>query len=130
MKKINILILLFISCLIGQNVYFINNLIEKDGSFYNYMSNEPLSGKLFFNYLDDSNTLKSLPVGNLEYGMKNGPWIRYWKNGEIKAKGEYINSLKSGLWIEFLQDGAKYLEILYRNDKIIHLTNCLNEECN
>ena len=130
MKKNNIFILLFISSLIGQKVYFINNLIEKEGTFYNYMSNEPLSGKLFFNYLDDNNILESLPVGNLENGIKNGLWIRYWNNGGLKAKGEYINSLKNGLWVEWLEDGTRYLEILYKNDTIIHLTNCLNDECN
>ena len=78
MKKIIIFTLLFISFLISQNIFFINDLIEKDGSFYNYMSNKTLSGKVFFNYLDN-NSMESLYVGNLENGIKNGIWTRYWK---------------------------------------------------
>ena len=57
--------------------YIINNLVEKNGSFYNKMSNKPITGKLFFEFMDNKNIIL-LPVGklvggrNMDYGQGTG----------------------------------------------------------
>tara|TARA_B100000886_G_scaffold322251_1_gene265114 strand:- start:572 stop:856 length:285 start_codon:yes stop_codon:yes gene_type:complete len=73
--------------------YIINSLVEKKGSFYNKMSNKPIIGKLFFEFIDDKN-ITLLPVGELVEGKKNGLWTRYWVNGLKKSQGFYFDSLK------------------------------------
>ena len=51
------------------------------------------------------------------------------KNGN-KSKRRVYKFIKNGLWIEWFEDGSKYLEILYKSDTIIHFTNCLIQNCN
>ena len=130
MKKIIIIAKILITFLFCQDIYIINNLIEKEGTFYNYMSDKPISGILYFNYEISKNNFKRLFVGNLENGIKNGLWIRYWDNGLKKSEGIYQKSLKQGIWVEWQENGSKYLEILYKNDSIVHFTNCLKDNCN
>ncbi|MAJ34045.1 MAG: hypothetical protein CMF95_05900 [Candidatus Marinimicrobia bacterium] len=127
MKKIIIISITFLS---GQNIYFVNNLIEKNENFYNYMNDSLLSGLLYFNYIDEEKNAKKLFVGEIKNGIKNGLWTRYWYNGNKKAEGLYKDSFKEGLWIEWFKNGDKYLEILYKRDSIIHFTNCVIGNCN
>ena len=127
MKKIIIISITFLS---GQNIYFVNNLIEKNENFYNYMNDSLLSGLLYFNYIDEEKNAKKLFVGEIKNGIKNGLWTRYWFNGNKKAEGLYKDSFKEGLWIEWFKNGDKYLEILYKRDSIIHFTNCVIGNCN
>ena len=127
MKKIIIISITFLS---GQNIYFVNNLIEKNENFYNYMNDSFLSGLLYFNYVDEEKKAKKLFVGEIKNGIKNGLWTRYWYNGNKKAEGLYKDSFKEGLWIEWFKNGDKYLEILYKRDSIIHFTNCVIGNCN
>ena len=125
-----ILYLFFTFCFLdAQNTnYIINNLVEKKGSFYNKMSNKPITGKLFFEFIDNKNIIL-LPVGKLVGGKKNGLWTRYWSNGLKKSQGFYFDSLKEGFWYVWSHEGSKYLEIKYKNNQLIHFTNCVIDIC-
>ena len=125
-----ILILFFTFCFLdAQNKkYIINSLVEKKGSFYNKMSNKPITGRLFFEFIDNKNIIL-LPVGKLVGGKKNGLWTRYWSNGLKKSQGFYIDSLKEGFWYVWSHEGSKYLEIKYKNNQLIHFTNCVLDSC-
>ena len=59
--------------------YIINSLVEKKGNFYNKMSDKPITGKLFFEFIDNKNIIL-LHVGKLVGGKKHGLWMRYWSN--------------------------------------------------
>jgi antitoxin component YwqK of YwqJK toxin-antitoxin module len=130
MKKTIIIFQTIISLSNGQNIYFVNNLIEKNGTFYNYMNDNLITGKLYFNYIIDDSSKSKFLVGELKDGIKNGLWTRYWNNGNKKKEGIYKDSFKVGLWVEWSKKGNKYLEILYEKDSIVHFTNCLIENCN
>ena len=130
MKKIIIIFKISITILSVQNIYFINNLIEKNETFYNYMNDSFLSGHLYYNYIDEEKIAKKLLVGEIKNGIKHGLWTRYWDNGNKKEEGLYKDSFKEGIWIEWFKNGDKYLEILYKKDSIIHFTNCVNGNCN
>ena len=108
--------------------YIINSLVEKKGSFYNKMSNRPINGKLFFEFIDNKNIIL-LPVGKLVGGKKHGLWTRYWSNGLKKSQGFYFDSLKEGFWYVWSHEGSKYLEIKYKNNQLIHFTNCVLDSC-
>ena len=97
---------------------------KKKSSFYNKMSNKPITGKLFFEFIDNKNIIL-LPVGKLVGGKKHGLWTRYWSNGLKKSQGFYFDSLKEGFWYVWSHDGSKYLEIKYKNNQLIHFTNCV-----
>ena len=130
MKKIIIIFQILIIFLSGQNIYFVNNLIEKNGTFYNYMNDNLLTGHLYYNYIDKEKNTNKLFVGKIKDGIKTGLWTRYWYNGNKKSEGLYKDSFKEGVWIEWYKNGNKYLEILYSRDSIIHFTNCKKENCN
>ena len=40
-------------------------------------------------------------LGMYENNKKNGLWIEYYDNGQIKSQGMYQNGLKDGLWTEY-----------------------------
>ena len=124
------LYLSFIFCFLdAQNPkYIINSLVEKKGSFYNKMSNKPITGKLFFEFIDNKNIIL-LPVGKLVGGKKHGLWTRYWVNGLKKSQGFYFNSLKEGFWYVWSDDGSMYLEKKYKENQLIHYTNCVVNNC-
>ena len=86
MKKLIIIIKISIIPLIGQNIYFVNDLIEKNGTFYNYMNDDLLSGYLYYSYVDEEKSAKKLFVGKIKDGIKSGFWTRYWYNGNKKKK--------------------------------------------
>ena len=108
--------------------YIINSLVEKKGSFYNKMSHKPITGELFFEFIDNKNIIL-LPVGKLVGGKKHGLWTRYWSNGLKKSQGFYFDSLKEGFWYVWSHDGSKYLEIKYKDNQLIHFTNCVLDSC-
>ena len=128
-KRISYLLFLFFCFLDAQNPkYIINSLVEKKGSFYNKMSNKPITGNLFFEFIDNKNIIL-LPVGKLVGGKKNGLWTRYWSNGLKKSQGFYFDSSKEGFWYVWSNDGSKYLEIKYKDNQLIHFTNCVLDSC-
>ena len=92
------------------------------------MSNKPITGKLFFEFIDNKNIIL-LPVGKLVGGKKHGLWTRYWSNGLKKSQGFYFDSLKEGFWYVWSHDGSKYLEIKYKDNQLIHFTNCVVDSC-
>lgn len=53
-------------------------------------------------------------------GYKEGIWIEYFENTEIKKlTGKYINSKKDGKWVEFDELGLNLNEIIYNMGEIV-----------
>lgn len=44
-------------------------------------------------------------VSTWQNGMLNGPFISYFPNGKVKAKGEFVNNYRTGKWFLFSEDG-------------------------
>lgn len=40
-----------------------------------------------------------------EFGRRTGPWTLFWKDGSVRAKGEYAEGLQEGEWQFFDRDG-------------------------
>ena len=49
----------------------------------------------------------------------------------IKEKSGILlfDSLKEGFWYVWSHDGFKYLEIKYKDNQLIHFTNCVVDSC-
>ncbi len=43
--------------------------------------------------------------GNYRDGKKEGEWLEYYENGNIKSKGYYKNGQKDGTWIFYRESG-------------------------
>lgn len=40
-------------------------------------------------------------------GLRNGPYVDFWKNGQVQSRGQYVNGQRSGLWVYFDEAGRK-----------------------
>ena len=69
--------------------------------------------------LDTSNVVSKFPNGfKKTVGRKggNGPYIRYYENGQIMESGNYVNGKLDGLWTEYYIGGQTKIKIAYSND--------------
>jgi len=128
---ISIILLLFIglSSSSNQRIFFINNLVEKNGVLVRPMTNEVVIGDIYRYFKKGNIKSKKVFVGSITTNGKNGNWIRWWNNGRKKSQGRYLDSVKDGLWTEWTELGDKYSELLYKNGSLIQLKNCLLENC-
>ena len=65
-----------------------DDLVFRDGLFYKKFSQVPFSGVT---------TGKS--QGTIKNGIREGAWITYHPNGQIKSKGNYKNGKTDGSWV-------------------------------
>ena len=129
LRYISLLFLLELVYCSEQQKYFINHLIEKNGVIQRPITNELVIGNIY-RYFENENMEKiNVFIGTITPEGKNGNWIRWWKNGVKKSEGRYHNSVKEGLWSNWTQTGDKYSEVIYKNGQVIHLKNCLLENC-
>lgn len=68
---------------------------------------------LYKSTADDGSTNE---LCNFSLGKRNGKYIAYHDNGEVKCQGEYTYDRKSGYWIFFNKDGTKEKEGPYDED--------------
>ena len=40
-----------------------------------------------------------------EQGQKHGPWEKYWNNGELMYKKNYLNGKLHGPWEKYYRNG-------------------------
>ena len=72
----------------------INDLVEKDGLYYEKNSDDPFSGEVTGNI-----------VGKFKNGKPEGEWVEYYENGELLSKGNYINGELDGEFLYNFEDG-------------------------
>lgn len=99
---------------------FINN--NKDGEWKYWYENGELSSIEFFKngillssegYFENGQKKYS---GQFNHGLRNGQWTYWGLNGKIAATGEYKNGKKNGEWIRFFRDGE--MKLYFKNDII------------
>ena len=121
-------ILLFGVCICsGQDIFFINHLIENDQEVYRPFTNEPITGKVYRSFND--RIIETKFVGNVKRSYKEGSWTRWWENGSKKIHGKYNNGIKEGFWHEWDEKGFLRFESLYYKGNVIQLKNCLVDTC-
>ena len=83
------------------------DLVKRDGLYYKKFTDVPFTGKV---------TGKT--QGSLTKGKWNGPWVRYYYNGQLWEKGNYKNGKENGPWVRYYykKERLKSKEI-YKNGK-------------
>jgi hypothetical protein len=74
------------------------DLAYTDGLIYEKFTAEPFTGKVD----------EGLSRGAYKNGKREGPWVRYKKDGTIQYKGAYKNGKYEGPWVEYYGDGTKH----------------------
>ena len=102
MKLLNTLSTLILITLLsspGWSTPF-NELVERDGLFYKKFTDVPFTGEVTGNYR----------LGYIKDGKRDGAWVAYWSNGQLRHKGNYKNGKKEGAWVQYNGDGTPVVD--------------------
>lgn len=85
----------------------------KNGIFREYDK----SGAIINGYIYEKDTLvaEGLISGD---GIYQGEWTHFYKSGEIKAQGGYLDSKKEGKWVFYYPNGKKEQEGSFSDNKL------------
>ena len=84
----------------------IGELVERDGIFYKKFTDVPFTGRV------DKGPTK----GVFKNGEREGSWVWYYDNGQMRFKGDFRNGKKEGPWIYFYGKGQIDKKGDYKND--------------
>ncbi|MDB9800260.1 toxin-antitoxin system YwqK family antitoxin [Alphaproteobacteria bacterium] len=112
MNKILITFFTILFCLtssVGWSLEY-KDLVKRDGVYYKKFSDVPFTGKV-----------TGQEQGSIKNGKKDGSWIEYWDNGQLKLKGNWKNVMSEGSWVSYKRNGtvSKELTGTYKNGKKI-----------
>ena len=102
---LSILLLTLLSSCSGSTS--LDDLVERDGVYYPKFSDVPFTGEV---------TGKS--QGSLKNGKKDGDWVYYWSDGELKEKGNYKNGNKEGDWVSYWSPGKLWFSRVHKDGKL------------
>ena len=71
-----------------------DDLVKRDGLYYEKFSDVPFSGKV-----------TGLHKGSIKNGKKEGAWVGYRDDGQLSYKGNYKNGKEDGEWFFYSLDG-------------------------
>ena len=94
-----LVILLFPAFAFGETM---DDLVKRDGIHYKKFSDVPFTGKI-----------TGKRQGTFKKGKWNGPYLSYYKNGQLCDKGTYSNGKQRGVWVKYR----------YRENKLIIANN-------
>ena len=103
LTSIALVILLLPSVALGE-VVTIDDLVKRDGLHYKKFTNVPFTGKT-----------TGKEQGSFRNGKKDGPWIYYHDNGQLRLKETLKNGKKDGPWIYYHDNGQLNKEVTLKN---------------
>ncbi len=91
MRKTLITFFTIIFCLTSSAVWSktLDDLIYRDKIYYKKFTEVIFSGEV-----------RSIEQGLIKNGKREGFWVNYHSNGELKSKGEFKNGKKEGPWVK------------------------------
>jgi hypothetical protein len=97
--------LLFPSLALGQAVTM-DDLVITNGLFYKKFINVPFTGEV-----------TGLEQGAFKDGKREGPWVRYFDNGQLAFKGTFKDGKREGPWVFYYDNGQLESEGTYKDGK-------------
>ena len=82
-----------------------DDLVYRDGHFYEKFTDVPFSGKV-----------TGTEQGSFKNGKKEGSWLWYWSTGQLAKKGNYKNGKWNGAWVTYFKNGKLWSKGNYKND--------------
>jgi antitoxin component YwqK of YwqJK toxin-antitoxin module len=72
-----------------------DDLVIREGLYYEKFTDVPFSGKI-----------EGLQRGSFKDGKKDGPWVRYRDDGQLRDKGTFKDGKLHGPWVIYNEDGT------------------------
>ena len=109
MKLIKTLLtILFISLLSSPSwSETMDDLVERNDLYYEKFTNVPFTGKV-----------SGEEQGSFKNGKREGAWVEYFENGQLKSNGHYKNGKYEGAWVFYYESGQLYARVNYKNSKL------------
>jgi antitoxin component YwqK of YwqJK toxin-antitoxin module len=109
MKPIKTLLaMLFISLLSSPSwSETMDDLVERNDLYYEKFTNVPFTGKV-----------TGEEQGSFKNGKREGAWVEYFENGQLKSNGHYKNGKYEGAWVFYYESGQLYTRGNYKNSKL------------
>ena len=70
-----------------------DDLVKRDGLYYEKFTDVPYTGDVTGD-----------EQGSFKNGKREGAWVSYWENGQLRRKGNYKNGNKDGAWVSYNED--------------------------
>ena len=86
-----LMILFFPGLVLGETMM---DLVERDGLYYKKFTEVPFTGKI-----------TGITQGAFRNGKKDGPWVVFHDNGQLRDKGTYKDGKEEGPWIYYHENG-------------------------
>ena len=99
-----LIILLFPAFALGETV---KDLVVMNGLYYKKSTDVPFTGKVTGEY-----------QGSFRDGKREGPWVSYYYNGQLKWKGNYKDGKVEGPWVAYHKDGQLWEKGTYKDGKM------------
>jgi antitoxin component YwqK of YwqJK toxin-antitoxin module len=108
MKPIKTLLtILFISLLSPPSwSETLDDLVKREGIYYQKFTDVPFTGKVTGN-----------EQGSFKNGRKDGAWVSYYQNGQLRYKDNYKNGETEGAWVGYYENGQLWYKKNYKNGK-------------
>ena len=91
---------------LGGEEVTLDDLVEREGIHYKKFTDVPFTGKV-----------TGQEQGTFKNGKKEGPWVDYWENGQLKMKGDYRDRGREGPWVSYWENGQLEMKGDYKNGK-------------
>jgi antitoxin component YwqK of YwqJK toxin-antitoxin module len=101
MKQTLLTLFLLISIGLSQE-YNLDELVERDGMYFEKYSDKPLRGKVYTMFGN-----KKVIMGKLVNGKFNGKWIYWYENVQKEYEGTFKDGKEDGLSFRWYDNGQK-----------------------
>lgn len=95
----------------GREIIGFEQLVPRDGIFYEVGSKDPFSGTVVTYH---ANGLKKVS-GEYFEGKRDGRWVEWYEKGNVKSEGEWRNNEQNGKWTYWHENGQMQEEGEYRD---------------
>ena len=107
MKHLLIIFSLLLSSVSWSKDVTINDIVERDGLWYEKYSDKPFTGNCNGAY-----------KGKIKNGKKEGKWLYFMVDGQLREKENYENGKKEGEYLMYYSNGKIRQKGNYKNNKL------------
>ena len=104
-----IILLIIASC--SKPLAELSNLYNKNGSYFQSGRDLPFSGPVISSYESGETMIR----GNITNGLKDGKWVKYYKNGQSEFVKNYKKGKLHGPFTSWWENGNKWSDGTYEN---------------
>ena len=93
------------------------DLVERNELYYKKFTDVPFTGEVSGRY-----------KGKFENGKKDGLWVNYHENGQLRSKGNWKNGKKDSLWEWYFENGQLWEKANFKDGELEGIWELFNRD--